>query len=61
MPIENDILKDKLINKFAITNLSNKGNNFKKCHYAILISNQFSYDKNAQTTNNCIMELFTIC
>lgn len=61
VPTENDVLKEKLINKFAITNFSNNWYNFKKIHYAILISNQFSFNKNEHLTDNCIKELFKIC
>lgn len=61
IPIENDILKNKIINKFGVTTLSNKWHNFNSYHYAIIISNQFSRNENLNSTNESIKEILNIC
>lgn len=61
IPKENDILKNKIVNRFAITNFPEKWHNFKSYNYGITISNQFSRMENQRTTNNCILEMLQIC
>lgn len=61
IPIENDTLKNKIIDKFGIATFSNKWHNFNKYHYAISISNQFANKQNANNTLKTIQEILNIC
>lgn len=60
IPIENDELKEKIMNKFGITNFSSKFECFNKIHYYRLISNQYSSRENSDKTLNCIKEILQI-
>lgn len=60
IPTENNALRDKLINKFGITQFSNDWTKFKNCHFAILISNQFSRTDNLKQLISCISKIYDI-
>lgn len=57
VPIENDELKNKLINKLGVTIFSSTWSNFKKIHLIRTISNQFSHSQNNDNTINCIKDI----
>lgn len=61
IPTENEYLRNKLINKFGITNFSPQWNNFQGFHFARTISNQFSHINNINETNKCISDILEIC
>lgn len=61
VPKENDTLKQKLMNKFAITNFPEEWHSFAKYHYVCSISNQFSHNRNANITQKRIEEILDIC
>lgn len=61
IPVENNTLRDKLINKFGISNFSNQWNSFNHIHFAKTISNQFSHVSNATNTQKCVSEILEIC
>lgn len=60
IPIENDILKNKIINKFGIIKFSDTFKKFSNYNYAIAISNQFSNKQNINNTHNCIQAILNI-
>lgn len=60
-PIENDILKDKLMNKFGIIKINTDFCKINQNHYAISISNQFSNRNNESTLRQCINKILKIC
>lgn len=60
IPLENDYLKNKLINKFGISNFSSQWNSFFHYHFAKTISNQFSHINNVNDTNKCISDILDI-
>lgn len=60
IPLENDHLKNKLINKFGIANFSSQWNSFCHFHFAKVISNQFSHMNYISETNKCISDILDI-
>lgn len=54
VPLENDVLKEKLMNKFGISRFSEKSHIFNGIHYIPTISNQFSNTNNETNTKKCI-------
>lgn len=60
LPIENDDLKEKLMNKFGVTTFRDEWHNFQKINYAIVISNQFSSRQNQNKTLACIKGMLEI-
>lgn len=60
VPLENDVLKNKLMDKFAITKLTNEFRLVNTCHYIRLISNQFSNTKNYNSTQDCIRNILKL-
>lgn len=61
IPIENDYLKNRIVNKFGISNFSKQWNSFNNIHFAKTISNQFSHANNVSDTNQTVLEIFDIC
>lgn len=61
VPLETNTLKNKLINKFGISKISNEWKIHNKNHYMREISNQFSSRQNADNTITCINEILRIC
>lgn len=59
IPTENNTLRDKIINKFGITQFSNTWHYFQNYNYAIIISNQFS--RHIDETTKCSTEMLGIC
>lgn len=61
IPTENDVLKNKLVDKFGITQFPHdKWMEFRNFHHAILVSNQFSHSDNTQITNSLILDIVEI-
>lgn len=60
LPIENDDLKEKLMNKFGVTTFRDKWHNFQRINYAIVISNQFSSRQNQNKTLECVKGMLEI-
>lgn len=57
VPTENDWLKNKLTNKFGITNFPENWHNFNHYHFLQKISNQFAHANNMANTYKCISEM----
>lgn len=60
VPIENDTLKNKLMNKFGITKFSNKFKVANRIHHFCAISNQFANSQNSESTQKCIESILKI-
>lgn len=61
VPLETDTLKNRLINKFGVSKISNEWQIHNKVHYMREISNQFSSRQNSSATLKCINEIQRIC
>lgn len=61
VPTETDTLKNRLVNKFGISKISNEWKLHNKTHYIREISNQFSSRQNANETLIRIGEILRIC
>lgn len=61
IPIENDELKNKLMNKFGIANFMGKWQKYGKIHYMYRTSNQFANARNTQKTQDCIENILKYC
>lgn len=61
VPLENDELQSKLMNKFGLITFPDIWHNFNKYHYVCKISNQFSHGQDAHNTQNIITALQKIC
>lgn len=61
IPHENNILRDKLTNKFGtIINTSDRWHSFHKVHHARTISNQYANVHNIDSTQKCVEEILEI-
>lgn len=61
VPLENDTLKNKIMNKFGTTVFDKYFKKINNYNYVCLISNQFSHREKCYSTYNCITEIFDIC
>lgn len=61
IPLENDVLKDRLLSKFGKVTFTEEWYNFRPKNYAIIISNQFANASNHFRTVECIREALEIC
>lgn len=61
VPIENDVLKNKLTDKFGVMNIKREFHSIGKHLHAITISNQFANAMNETNTKLCIDEIVKIC
>ena len=59
IPKENDVLKNRLIDKYGIINFDEKFKKFNQFHYAKMISNQFANRQNGNETINGINEMYS--
>ena len=61
IPKESDVLKERIINKFGISNFTEKFHRIHGGHYYRMISNQFANHQNRNETQNCINSILEIC
>lgn len=61
IPEENDVLKNKLMDKFGITSFTAEWKTHKNIHYFKIISNQFANRQNEEKTEDCIREIHEFC
>lgn len=61
VPIENDVLKNRLVDKFGIVEIKTKFCKINNYQYAISISNQFANKNNEILIKRCVNEILGLC